>query len=97
MRMMLRIEPDTKASNDAIQDGTLPKVIKEAMDMWKPECAYFYPENGNRAALMVFDMDDSTDIPAIVEPFFQMLGAKVTLTPVMNAQELEAGLEKLAR
>ncbi len=62
------------------------------MGMLEPECAYFYAEDGKRAALLVFDMDSSSRIPAIAEPFFQALEAEVTFTPVMTADELREGL-----
>jgi hypothetical protein len=95
--MMLKIQPDTKTGSRAIMDGTLPKVIQETMAALKPECAYFYAEDGVRASIMIFDMADVTDIPAALEPLFQQLDARVSLTPVMTAEELAAGLEKAAR
>ena len=64
-----------------------------AMQDLKPEAAYFYPENGKRACLMVFDMKDPSQIPVIAERFFMELNAEVTLTPVMNADDLKKGLE----
>jgi hypothetical protein len=44
---------------------------------------------------MVFDLKDPSDIPSIAEPLFQSMNAKITLTPVMNAEDLMKGLEKL--
>lgn len=97
MRMMLKIRPNLEIGNAGIQDGSLPKVIQETMEALKPECAYFYPEDGQRTAILVFDMAETSDIPAVVEPLFQQLGATADLIPVMTADELAAGLEKLAR
>ena len=37
-------------------------------------------------------MKDSAEIPAIVEPLFLGLAAKVELIPVMNADDLRKGL-----
>ncbi len=39
-------------------------------------------------------MDDSSDIPPAAEPFFLGLDATVTFSPVMNAQEMQAGVAK---
>jgi hypothetical protein len=94
MRTMLRITMPAAAGNRAIKDGSLPKLMGETMAKLKPEAAYFYPENGMRAALFVFDMKDASEIPPIVEPFFMTMDATVTLTPVMNADDLKAGLQK---
>jgi len=93
MRTMLRVVMPVEKGNQAIQNGTLPRVMMSAMQDLKPEAAYFYPENGKRACLMVFDMKDPSQIPVIAERFFMELNAEVTLTPVMNADDLKKGLE----
>jgi len=46
---------------------------------------------------MVFDLQDSSDIPSVVEPFFTTMNAKVELFPVMNAKELLKGLQRLRK
>jgi hypothetical protein len=48
---------------------------------------------------MVFDLKDPSEIPGIAEPFFMHLNAKVDFCPVMNAEDLQKGLEaaQLAR
>ena len=96
MRMMLRISMPVEKSNAAVADGSLPKIIEAVMSRVRPECAYFFPDGGRRSALMVFDMDESSQIPPTVEPLFAGLDAAVTLTPVMNAEELQKGLAAVA-
>jgi hypothetical protein len=56
--------------------------------------AYFYPEDGNRTTFMVFDMQGSWQLPATLEPLFEALGASITLTPVMNAEDLDRGFNE---
>ncbi|HET8602007.1 MAG TPA: hypothetical protein VFL99_16905 [Segeticoccus sp.] len=92
---MLKIEVDTQAGNKALMDGTLPKIIQQVMDRAKPEATYYGTEGGCRTAFVFFDLADSSDIPAVAEPAFQQLGAKVTLTPVMNDEDLQRGLSQL--
>jgi hypothetical protein len=62
----------------------------------KPEAAYFLADDGRRTALMVFDLVDTSDIPSIAEPFFTTMNASVAIVPVMNADDLRRGLEKLS-
>jgi hypothetical protein len=81
--------------NAAIKDGSLPKTVQSLMEQLKPECAYFYPEGGKRAAIMVFDLADPTGMVTVLEPLFQNLDAEISLTPVMDAGDLEAGLKQL--
>jgi hypothetical protein len=48
-----------------------------------------------RTAVMVLDLKETSQIPELAEPLFQALDAQIEFTPVMNAQELQAGLAKL--
>lgn len=95
MRTMIRIKIPVEMGNKGIQDGSLPKTIMETLEHLKPEAAYFYPDQGLRSAIMVIDLQDSSEIPAIVEKFFTRLNAAVELVPVMNADDLKRGLSKI--
>ena len=93
MRMMLKIVIPTETGNQAIKDGSLHKIFETAMSKLKPEAAYFFPEHGLRSAMMIFDMKDASEIPAIAEPLFAGLNARLQLQPVMNADDLKKGLD----
>jgi hypothetical protein len=93
MRMMLKIAIPTETGNQTIKNGSLHKIFEATMSKLKPEAAYFYPEHGLRGAVMFFDMKDASEIPAIVEPLFAGLNARIQLTPVMNADDLKKGLD----
>ncbi|MFM9372493.1 hypothetical protein [Streptomyces sp. Da 82-17] len=97
MRMMLRARLDTQISNEAIKNGSLPKLMQQLTETLKPEAAYFGPEDGCRSCTFVFDMQDSSQMPTIAEPLFGELGAKIELHPVMNAEDLQKGLSALQR
>ena len=94
MRTMLKVSMPVETGNKAFKDGTLPKIIETFSKKYKPEAAYFFPEAGKRTALFVFDLPDPTHIPAVAEHFFFGLEAEVYMTPVMNADDLRAGIEK---
>jgi hypothetical protein len=96
MRTMLKVSIPVEAGNVAVKDGALKTVVEKAMGRLKPEAAYFFAENGCRTVLMIFDLKDSSDIPSAAEPFFMAFNAAVTLLPVMNAEDLAKGLQKLA-
>ncbi|MDH6624232.1 hypothetical protein M2271_002034 [Streptomyces sp. LBL] len=97
MRVLLKVQMDTEKANEAIRNGTLAKLIQESVEQIKPEAAYFTAEDGRRTAYMVFDMQDSSQMPVISEPFFLNLGAKITYTPVMNMEDVQKGLSQLGR
>jgi len=93
MRTIVRITMDVVASNKAIMDGSLPAIIQSTMEKLRPEASYFHTVDGCRSCFMVFDMKDPSEIPAIAEPFFTELNAKVDFSPVMNAEDLQKGLK----
>ena len=93
MRVLMKVQIPTAAGNAAIKDGSLPKIVGKAIDALKAEAAYFTSEDGMRTALIFFDMADSSGIPPAAEPFF-ILDAKITFAPVMNADEMRAGVRK---
>ncbi len=94
MRTLLKVSIPVEKGNEAARSGALPSTIQALMETLRPEAAYFYPENGARAALFVFDMEGSWQLPPTLEPLFLNLDAGVTLTPVMNAEELARGLSE---
>ncbi|HET7231839.1 MAG TPA: hypothetical protein VFJ16_17640 [Longimicrobium sp.] len=96
MRTLMKVTVPVEHGNAGIRDGRLPRTIEGMLDQLKPEAAYFYAEHGQRAALMVFDLQDPSQIPTIAEPLFQELNAAVEFSPVMVADELRRGLIALA-
>lgn len=94
VRTLVRITMDMESGNAAIRNGTLARIIADAMERLKPEASYFYAEGGKRAALLVIDLKDQSDIPMIAEPFFNGMKATVEFFPAMNADDLQIGLAK---
>jgi hypothetical protein len=94
MRMLMKVQMPTGAGNDAIRDGSLPDIMAASLEALKAEAAYFMAEDGMRTALIFFEMNDSSEIPPAAEPFFMGLNANITLSPVMNAQEMQSGVTK---
>lgn len=94
MRTLLRVSLPVETGNISVKDGALARTIESFSRKYMPEAAYFYLEGGRRTALFVFDLADQTHIPGVAEMFFVGLDAEVYLTPVMNADDQRAGLEK---
>jgi hypothetical protein len=88
MRMLLRVSIPVEAGNAAVKAGTLGFTVDQILADLKPEAAYFFADDdGQRSGSIVFDMKDTSQIPAIAEPWFLAFNAKVSLRPIMNSQD----------
>ena len=96
MRTMLRWSVPVEKGNQTIKDGSLGRTLETLAQQLNPEAAYFFPENGRRAGLMVFDMGDPSEIPQIAEQLFINLDAAVEFMPVMNTDDLQRALAKVS-
>lgn len=92
MRVMLRAHFDTAATNEGIKTGSLPQAVKKLMDKVKPEAAYFGLHEGVRSCWIVFDLQDSSQMPALMEDLHLQFNAELEVGPVMNAEDLARGL-----
>lgn len=97
MRVLLKASFDTEKANEAIRNGTLGKLVEESVAQIKPEAAYFTTDHGKRTAFLVFDLQDSSQMPVLSEPFFLNLDAEISYTPVMNLEDVKKGLSQLGR
>ena len=89
MRFLLKAEWPVEAGNAAIKDGSLSKTIESILDDLKPEAAYFLASNGKRTALLIVDMKDASQIPALAEPWFLAFKASLEIVPVMVPDDLK--------
>jgi hypothetical protein len=95
MRVMAKITIPVESGSQAVKDGSIGKLIQGVAERWKPEAMYFGPHEGRRAAFIVFDMPDPSDMVAFSEPWFSGLNADVEVTPVMTGDDVQRGLAKL--
>ena len=98
MRMLLRVSIPADTGNAAAKAGTLASTIEKILADLKPEAAYFFADDdGQRSASIVFDMKDSSQIPAAAEPWFLAFNAKVSFRPIMSTQDLAKGASGIAK
>jgi hypothetical protein len=89
MRFLVKAEWPVEAGNEAIKDGSLSKTIGSILEDLKPEAAYFLASNGKRTALLIVDMKDASQIPALAEPWFLAFKASLEIVPVMVPDDLK--------
>lgn len=100
MRMLMKVSLPIVEGNAAVADGTLGSTITSILNDLKPETVYFAEDNGARTAFIFLNVADSSQIPAIAEPWFLSFNARVELHPAMNLEDLKnatPGIESAAR
>jgi hypothetical protein len=87
MRMIVYVSFPVETFNAAVKDGSAGVKMKRILD-----------RHGQRCAVLIVDLDDASQIPAIAEPWFLLFDAGVEVHPVMGPQDLaSAGLERLGK
>ena len=100
MRCLLKVSIPVEMGNAAISDGSLPKTIDSILADLKPEAAYFAEDNGKRTGFIFFDLKDTSQIPAVAEPWFLAFAAHIEFHPAMNLDDLKKatpGIEKAVK
>ena len=88
MRFLMKVEIPTEAGNTAISDPDFGAKMQAVLKEVSAEAAYFTSMQGQRGGYIIVNMDDASEIPAIAEPFFLWLKAKVEFIPVMTPEDL---------
>ncbi len=97
MRMLLKVNIPIEEGNAAVRKGALGSTLQKILADMKPEAAYFAEDEGVRTGYIFFDMKDSSELPAIAEPFFLAFNARLTVRPAMTPQDLAAGMPGMER
>jgi hypothetical protein len=89
MRMMMKVSIPVEAGNAGIRDGSLVGQIQAILEEAKPESAYFAAQDGMRTGFLVVNMDDSSQLPGLAEPWWLAFNASVESFPVMSPDDLQ--------
>jgi Domain of unknown function (DUF3303) len=88
MRFMVKIGMDVEKGNEQARKGELGRVVQSILEEIKPEAAYFVAQEGKRTGILIVNMDDASQIPAIAEPWFLAMNADVEFMPAMKVEDL---------
>ncbi len=88
MRFMLKVNIPVECGNAAAKAGKLGSTIQSILADLKPEAAYFTATDGQRTGFIFLDMHDTSQIPAIAEPWFLAFNASIEFQPAMVPDDL---------
>jgi len=98
MRMLLLVRFPHEKFNAAIRDGSADSKMQAILNEIQPEAVYFTEMDGQRTGIMLVELKNPSQIPALAEPWFLTFKADVEFHVVMRPQDLqEAGLEKIGK
>jgi hypothetical protein len=98
MRMVMHVYFPVDVFNAAVREGSVGTKMQKILAQQKPEAAYFTEYHGQRSGILIVDLKDASQIPAMAEPWFLQFNARLELHPAMTPQDLgAAGLEALGK
>ncbi len=98
MHMLMKIQFPIEPFNSAVRDGSVDQKIKNILEANQPEAAYFTEEDGHRGGILIVEVNDPSDIPALAEPWFLTFNANVQFRIAMTPEDLgRANLDSLAQ
>ncbi len=96
--MLMNVKFPHEPFNTAVRDGSAGNKIRRVLDEVKPEAAYFTEQDGHRGAILIVNLNDPSQIPAMAEPWFLLFDADIEFRVVMTPEDLgRAGLEALGK
>jgi hypothetical protein len=93
----MKVTIPIEAANKAVREGTVKEIMKTTLETLRPEASYFFPSEEGRTMLFFVDVKEPSDLPRLGEALYQGLSGRISYTPVMNLEDFQAGLAKLAR
>jgi len=94
MQVKFPIEP----FNTYVKDGSAGAKMQKILADLKPEAAYFTEFEGHRGGIIIVNMENTSQIPALAEPWFLTFNASVELKLAMTPEDLaRAGLDGLGK
>ena len=98
MRMLIHVRFPLEPFNSAVRNGTAGEKIQRILESIKPEAVYFTEQDGRRGGTLVVNVKDSSEIPALAEPFFLTFNAEVEFRIAMTPEDLaRSGLDALGK
>ena len=88
MRMLMNITIPPEPFNTAVRDGSAGLTIKRILEETKPESVYFTERDGERGAVLIVNVVNASDIPALAEPWYLSFEAAVEFRVAMTPDDL---------
>ncbi|MGB7769266.1 MAG: panthothenate synthetase [Verrucomicrobiia bacterium] len=89
MRMLMNVRIPPQPFNAAVKNGSVGAKLNKILETIKPEAVYFTEQNGQRGAVLIVDLPDTSKIPVLAEPWFLTFQADVEFRIAMTPDDLK--------
>jgi hypothetical protein len=89
MKFIIKLRMPIDRANEATSDPQFGHKMNELLNDLKVEAAYFTLINGQRGGFLVVNMNDASEMPKYLEPFFAWLNVDAEAYPVMTPADLQ--------
>jgi hypothetical protein len=86
--MLMKVRMPVEPFSTLVRNGTAGAKMQQVLEDIKPEAAYFTAIDGHRGGVIIVNMDDTSEIPRLAEPFFLNFDAEVEFHPAMTPEDL---------
>ncbi|WP_250460884.1 hypothetical protein [Microbulbifer litoralis] len=92
MRLLMQVLIPVEKGNASALDGSMDAAFNRFVESAEPSAAYFYLNEGKRAALFVIDEAQQDKLMEYNEALFAALNAEIRITPALSLEELQKHL-----
>ena len=98
MKLLMNVRLPHQPFNAALKDGTAGAKLNRILEATRPEAVYFTEHGGLRGVVMVVNLPEASNIPALAEPWFVTFEADVEFRIAMTPDDLKkAGLDAVGK
>ena len=87
MHFLVRATMPVETGNALVRNPEFGKTMQSVLADLKPEATYYCLDRGQRTLYLILNVNDSHEIPRIVEPLWLSMKADVEFIPAMNQAE----------
>jgi len=88
VRILVTFSINPEKGDQLIKEGRMGETMESILEELQPEAAYFTDVEGTRGGFLVVNMEDASQIPAMVEPLLLGVGATIHMQPAMTPEDL---------
>jgi hypothetical protein len=98
MRLLFKITFPVEPFNALARAGSVGQKVGAILEATKPESIYFTGNGSGRGAVVVYNAEDGSQLPALAEPWFLTFDAQIEYSVAITPEELgRSGLDELVQ